>query len=74
MVQTIKAASIICTQRSYADFILNCQKILPEFFGFEGVGILFRDHTNSTLFSIELDEKESDIEIMKIIDQKAKTK
>lgn len=43
VVQTISAASIICTQRSYSDFIMNCREILPRYFGFEGIGILFRD-------------------------------
>jgi len=43
VIQTIKISSAICTQRSYADFILKCRKELPEFFGFEGIGILFRD-------------------------------
>ena len=72
VIKTIGAASVICTQRSYSDFILKCSKILPDFFGFEGVGILFRDHTNSTLFSIELDEKESEAELLKIKEQKIK--
>ena len=53
VVSTIRAASIICTQRSYSDYIMNCRKILPEFFGFEGVGILFRDQTTDNLFTIE---------------------
>lgn len=29
VVSTISAASIICTQRSYSDFIMNCREILP---------------------------------------------
>ena len=53
VVSTIRAASIISTQRSFSDYIMNCKKILPEFFGFEGLGILFRDHESENLFTIE---------------------
>ena len=60
---TLKAASVISTQRSYVDYIMNCSKILPEFFGFEGVGILFRDHQTNNLFSIEQDEAEGEGEL-----------
>ena len=56
VISTIKAASIISTQRSFSDYIMHCKKILPTFFGFEGVGILFRDHESENLFTIELDE------------------
>ena len=71
VVQTIKAASVICTQRSYSDYIMNCRKILPQFFGFEGVGILFRDQLTDNLFSIEQDEQEGDSEMIKLKEQKA---
>ena len=50
---------------------MNCKKILPEFFGFEGVGILFRDHESENLFTIEQDELEGD---SKIIETKSKRK
>ena len=63
VVSTLKAASVISTQRSYVDYIMNCSKILPEFFGFEGVGILFRDHETNNLFSIEQDEAEGEGEL-----------
>lgn len=38
---------------------------MPEFFGFEGVGILFRDHATSNLFSIEQEENEEDTAVVK---------
>jgi len=50
---------------------MNCKKILPEFFGFEGVGILFRDQITDNLFSIEQDEHEGDTEMIKLKDSKA---
>ena len=71
---TIQAASIICTQRSYSDYIMNCRKVLPEFFGFEGVGILFRDQTTDNLFSIEQDEQEGDNAMIKLKEQRARMK
>ena len=46
-------ASAISTQRSYQDFIVNIRKVLPDFFGFEGVGLLFRDEKTGNLFVIE---------------------
>ncbi len=58
VVATIKAASVISTQRSYSDFIMNCKTTLPQFFGFEGVGILFRDHKTDNLFNIGDDEND----------------
>lgn len=74
VVKTIKAASVICTQRSYSDFILHCRVVLTEFFGFEGLGILFRDQINDNLFSIDLDERENDLSLLKLKEQKAKLK
>jgi len=44
---------------------MNCRQILPDFFGFEGVGILFRDHLTDKLFTIEQDEKEGEEDILK---------
>ena len=60
VVDTIRAASVICTQRSYSDFIFNCKRTLPDFFGFEAIGILFRDQTDDFLFCIEEDNKEGE--------------
>ncbi len=53
VVQTIKISSLISTQRSYADLILASQEVLPGFFQFEGLGILFRDKKTNQLFTIE---------------------
>ena len=72
VVSTIRAASIICTQRSYSDYIMNCREILPEYFGFEGVGILFRDQNTDNLFNIEENEEEGDKDIIKVSKERAK--
>lgn len=45
---------------------MNCREVLPTFFGFEGVGILFRDHITNNLFTIETDEKEDEQEIIRL--------
>ena len=63
---------MVCAQRSYADFIMHARKILPDFFGFEGVGILFRDRNDNNLFSIEEHEEEEDKEILKVREAKEK--
>jgi len=59
VLETIRTASVICTQRSYSDFVFNCREILPDYFGFEKIGILFRDQTDDYLFAYE-DEKSDD--------------
>jgi len=43
VIATIKLAAVVTTQRSYSDYLTACKQALPEFFGFEGVGILFYD-------------------------------
>ena len=53
---------------------MNCREVLPKFFGFEGIGILFRDHLTDKLFSIEQDEKEGDEELMKLKQRKSRLK
>ena len=50
---TIKIVSVISTQRSYFDLLINCREVLPTFFGFDYLGILFRDTTDDYLFSYE---------------------
>ena len=57
-------ASVISTQRSFVDYLLHCRKILPEFFQFEGLGILFRDQETGNLFTIEQDEQAEDNELL----------
>ena len=72
VVQAIAASSVVCTQRSYADLLWHARKILPDFFGFEGVGILFRDRRDNNLFSIEEHEEDEDKEILKIREERKK--
>ena len=61
---------MITTQRSYVDYIYEVRKILPQYFGFEGVGILFRDIKTNNLFSIDNREDEDDNSIIKTKEQK----
>ena len=65
VVETIHAASIICTQRSYSDFIVNCREVLPQYFGFDAIGILFRDQTDDQLFAFEEEEDEDEADMRK---------
>ena len=53
VVNTIEMASVITTQRSYSDFIINAKASLARFFGFEGVGIMFADTKLNQMFTIE---------------------
>ena len=52
--------------------MLAAKKIIPEFFGFEGVGILFRDSVKNTLFSVEDQEIEEDRKILNIKEARKK--
>jgi len=72
VVATMKLASVITTQRSYCDYITAAKQALPEFFGFEGVGILFFDKTLQELFTIDLNFSEEELEQMRKIAYKKK--
>lgn len=74
MVSTIKVASHIASQRSYGDFILKAQKVLPEYFQFEGVGILLRDSLDNTLFTIEQTFDDEEEEMMRKLQDKVDKK
>lgn len=63
---------MISTQRSYADFILKSREFLPQYFDFEGLGILFRDVKTNNLFSIEQTYNEVEIAELKKLDEKKK--
>ena len=43
VLQTIELAGKICTQRSQPELIKIMKLQLPQFFGFEAVGIMLRD-------------------------------
>jgi transcriptional regulator with GAF, ATPase, and Fis domain len=51
VVESIRLASMICTQRSYSELFQNMRNILPQFFGFESVGILLKDQDTGELFT-----------------------
>ena len=50
---TIKMSALITTQRSYTDYITAVKQALPEFFGFEGLGVLFFDSKAKDLFTMD---------------------
>lgn len=50
---TMKMAGLMTTQRSYSDYLTESKKALPDFFGFEGVGILLFDIKFNVLFTID---------------------
>lgn len=72
MVRTIKTASVVAAQRCYADFSLYCRKVLADFFGFDGIGILYRDRRDNNLFSIEETEDQADQKILQIREERDK--
>ena len=72
VIETIKMTSIICTQRSYSDYVFNCKKILPDYFGFETIGILFRDQQDDYLFAYEEEQSDNDDLVRKMIEAKIK--
>ena len=43
VLDSIKLARMICTQRSYSELFQNMRELLPSFFGFESAGIILRD-------------------------------
>ena len=58
VVQTIKLAGTICTQRSQQELVRLLRKHLPLFFGFQDVGILFKDQKSNLMFTLnELDDE-----------------
>ena len=72
MVDIKRTASVISTQRSYADLIFKIKKILPEFMGFDGIGILFRDTKTDNLFTISDTIDEADLRMIKEHEEKLK--
>ena len=51
--QTVELASFVSTTRCYSDFITEVKKRLPQFMGFDAVGILFRDTRTNLLFTVD---------------------
>ena len=62
VITTVEVASQITTNRTYADLITTIQKYTPQYFGFDAVGIMFRDIKNGLMFTIsaKLNEKEQE--------------
>ena len=52
VVDSIKLAGSICTQRSQAELIRLLRKHLPVFFGFQAVGILLKDQKTNLMFTL----------------------
>ena len=64
VLDTIRLAGEICTQRSLPELALHIKKNLPLFMGFEAVAIMFRDQKGSEMFTvneISADENPTDL-------------
>lgn len=60
------------TQRSYADVIHKCKTLLPNYLGFEGLGILFRDCHKNNLFSYDVNFSEAELRQIAYLENKKK--
>jgi len=57
----IKIAGTICNQRSKAALVNSIKTVLPQFMGFEEVGLVLRDVKTNQIFSInELQQEEKE--------------
>jgi hypothetical protein len=52
MLSAIKLAGDICTQRSQTQMIRTIKEKLPDYFGFEGVGVIIRDMKTDLFFTV----------------------
>lgn len=60
VINTIKLAGAVCSQRNQSDLIVNIKEHLPIYFGFEAAGVLLRDVKTDYIFSVnELSKDES---------------
>ena len=57
---TLSLASRITTQRSYKSLIKSIRELLPQYFGFEQVGILLLDTKTNNLFTVSDDDGQPD--------------
>lgn len=73
VVNTIKLTGDICTKRSQSDLVKSIKEKLPDFFGFEGAGIMFRDIKNDFMFTInELSKDETELNLREQFRQESK--
>lgn len=60
MLAAIRMAGHICTQRSQLELVKSIKQQLPDFFGFEAVGLMLRDQKTDLIFTInELSKEEN---------------
>lgn len=52
VLQTIRLAGKICTQRSYAELVRNLKQSLPRYFGFQAVGVMLKDQKTDLMFTV----------------------
>jgi len=52
VLDTIEIAGLLCNQRSQAELVRNIKQLLPGFFGFEEVGVMFRDVKSDLIFTM----------------------
>jgi len=71
-VKSLEVASVITSQRSCADLVLATESLLPEYLGFEGVGLMFRDTENNGLFSLQTNYSDDEIRLINQVKEKKK--
>lgn len=52
VIHTLKIAGVLCTQRSFADLIKQCKKVVPPYFDFEAANVLLKDVKTGMLFTM----------------------
>ena len=65
MIQTINISSVICSQRSLVELLKGVSTVLPDFFGFEGAGLLFVDSKTDDIFAVHELSKEDVVNQLK---------
>ena len=64
IMHTIELAGEISTKRSLPELALAMKRLLPKYFDFEAVGVLFRDQKAESMFTvnqIEIDEEPEEL-------------
>ena len=52
VLDTIKIAGVLCNQKTQAELVRHIKQLLPGFFGFEEVGVMFRDVKSDLVFTM----------------------
>lgn len=66
IMHTIRLAGEISTKRSLPELAQSIKKLLPKYFDFEAVGVLFRDQKSESMFTVnEIAVEEDPEELLK---------